>query len=325
MILTLLIGAALAAAPAPPRPNAPIIFKAAGFTPTAGKYLMCDRAASTARALEVRDMNGDGRLDAIVTEGGLECYGITDSRLRAPDQSPAGKWTQDLPTARGFPISSRPAPTAGPSSRSAAPASASPCCAGPARPLPIIASNMKASPAGARSRCSPVQRRDEQPREAGDGEPDPRADEDVGQKMVAARQLCRADRDRGRRERAQGARIIGGDRAGDRDDPRAMPRRHRAQPPVAAVALLQPIGLFVQRPRTRAVDTALARQLGDRRQRMRGEHPQSGAAKPVVPADQPGGDHPERDGDKRRLVAELGEAPHPAAGRHRPCSATPCA
>lgn len=68
------------------------IFKAAGFAPTAGRYLMCDK--QTPLGLETRDINGDGRLDAIVLDGGLECYGSSEAGFVILTRSAAGKWTR---------------------------------------------------------------------------------------------------------------------------------------------------------------------------------------------------------------------------------------
>ncbi|MES2903119.1 MAG: hypothetical protein V4696_02950 [Pseudomonadota bacterium] len=70
------------------------IFNAAGFAPSAGKYLMCDRR--TPLGLETRDFNGDKQLDALVIDGGLECYGSTESGfvLLTRSGSGSGKWTR---------------------------------------------------------------------------------------------------------------------------------------------------------------------------------------------------------------------------------------
>ena len=90
MIFALLLG--LAAAPAPTSAERAAIFRAAGFMPTAGKYLMCD--GRTPLGLETRDINGDGRLDALVLDSGLECYGSTESGFALLTRSAAGKWTK---------------------------------------------------------------------------------------------------------------------------------------------------------------------------------------------------------------------------------------
>lgn len=90
MIFALLLG--LAAAPAPANAERAAIFKAAGFAPTAGKHLMCDRR--TPLELEVRDINGDGRLDAMVLDGGIMCYGNTGAGFVLLTRSATGKWTK---------------------------------------------------------------------------------------------------------------------------------------------------------------------------------------------------------------------------------------
>ena len=90
MLLALLAG--LAAAAAPTSAERAAIFRAAGFTPTAGKYLMCDHR--TPLGLEVRDINGDGQPEAIVLDGGLECYGSTEAGFVLLTRSAAGKWTR---------------------------------------------------------------------------------------------------------------------------------------------------------------------------------------------------------------------------------------
>ena len=87
-MLALLIG--LAAATAPTSAERAAIFKAAGFTPTAGKYLMCD--GQTPLGLELHDVNGDGRPEAIVLDGGLDCYGSTEAGFVLLTRSAAGKW-----------------------------------------------------------------------------------------------------------------------------------------------------------------------------------------------------------------------------------------
>lgn len=68
------------------------IFKAAGHLPTAGRYLKCNRQQPL--ELETRDVNGDGRLDALVIDGGLECYGNTETGFTLLTRSPNGRWTK---------------------------------------------------------------------------------------------------------------------------------------------------------------------------------------------------------------------------------------
>lgn len=66
------------------------IFKAAGHVPTAGRYLMCDR--ETPLELETRDINGDGRLEAVVIDGGTECYRNTGAGFTLLTRTAAGRW-----------------------------------------------------------------------------------------------------------------------------------------------------------------------------------------------------------------------------------------
>ena len=89
-MLAMLMTMALAAAAVPTTAERAAIFKAAGFKPTAGRYLMCDRRTSL--GLEVRDINGDRRPDALVTDGGLECYGSTETGFVLLTKSPQGRW-----------------------------------------------------------------------------------------------------------------------------------------------------------------------------------------------------------------------------------------
>ena len=79
-----------AASPVSPAERA-AIFKAAGFAPTNGKWLMCDK--QTPLELEVRDINGDGRQDAVVMDGGSECYGHTEQGFVLLTKAANGPWT----------------------------------------------------------------------------------------------------------------------------------------------------------------------------------------------------------------------------------------
>lgn len=65
-------------------------FKAAGFIPTRGKYLACDPRQEA--EVEFRDLNGDGRLDAVVTNFGLECFGNTGQGWVLVTKEPSGTW-----------------------------------------------------------------------------------------------------------------------------------------------------------------------------------------------------------------------------------------
>jgi hypothetical protein len=89
-LLATLLALALQASASPAERTA--IFQAAGFTPTGGRYLMCD--GSTPLELELRDLNGDGRPEAIVTDGGLECYGNTGTGFVLLTRSKNGGWAK---------------------------------------------------------------------------------------------------------------------------------------------------------------------------------------------------------------------------------------
>jgi hypothetical protein len=89
--------AALFAAAVPSADEA-AIFKAAGFTRRAGKWRTdCDDPGSSGYepgAIETyRDLNGDGRPEAIVTEGGTFCYGNTGTGFWLLSKKANGDWT----------------------------------------------------------------------------------------------------------------------------------------------------------------------------------------------------------------------------------------
>lgn len=92
----LLLAAALAAT-APP-PEQPAIFKAAGFTRRGGAWKSgnCDGAESESYSpgtIETyRDLNGDGRPEAVVIEGGAICYGMTGMHFWLLSKQAAGGW-----------------------------------------------------------------------------------------------------------------------------------------------------------------------------------------------------------------------------------------
>lgn len=65
-------------------------FKAAGFTPTRGKYIACDKSSELQIAFS--DLNGDGRPDAVITDGGTECYGNTGTGYTIVTKDASGAW-----------------------------------------------------------------------------------------------------------------------------------------------------------------------------------------------------------------------------------------
>jgi hypothetical protein len=109
-------GARPATAPAPPPlaggaagnpADRAAAFRAAGFTPTRGKYLACDKSQEL--EIEVRDLNGDGRPDAVITDSGTECFGNTGTGYTLVTKDASGAWRKlfenqgvpDFQTTRG--------------------------------------------------------------------------------------------------------------------------------------------------------------------------------------------------------------------------------
>ena len=74
------------------------IFTAAGFHQRGGKWSSaCENPASEAydagKIESFDDLNGDGRHEAIVTEGGAFCYGAAGTGFTLLTSSASGKWT----------------------------------------------------------------------------------------------------------------------------------------------------------------------------------------------------------------------------------------
>ena len=96
-----------AATAPPPKPAVSVpadraaAFRAAGVTPVGGRYLACDK--SQEMQIEIRDLNGDGRPDAVITDGGTECYGMTGQGFTLVTNDANGAWrrlyqSQGIPT-----------------------------------------------------------------------------------------------------------------------------------------------------------------------------------------------------------------------------------
>jgi hypothetical protein len=68
----------------------PGAFRAAGFTQKGAQWIGCD-GKSTA-TIETRDINGDGRVDAIITESGAACYGNTGQGFYLMRKATDGSW-----------------------------------------------------------------------------------------------------------------------------------------------------------------------------------------------------------------------------------------
>ena len=70
------------------------VFKAAGAVQRKGMWLMCadDPNPSGATIEVVRDLNGDGRPEAVVTEGGTFCYGMSGTGFQLLSKQADGRW-----------------------------------------------------------------------------------------------------------------------------------------------------------------------------------------------------------------------------------------
>jgi hypothetical protein len=93
-MLALLIAAAISA----PASEQAAIFKAAGFSRNGDVWKSgnCESAESEsyqAGAIDTyRDLNGDGRPEAVVTEGGAICYGMTGTHFWLLSKQASGGW-----------------------------------------------------------------------------------------------------------------------------------------------------------------------------------------------------------------------------------------
>ena len=70
-------------------------FKAAGFTLKGKQWRNCDDPTPTyspGDVAEVRDLNGDGRPEAVITEGGTYCFGHTGAAYTVVSKQANGNW-----------------------------------------------------------------------------------------------------------------------------------------------------------------------------------------------------------------------------------------
>ena len=94
----LLAAAAVGADPAPaqlPPSDQAVAFLAAGFRQEGGKWRKCEdpTPSYSPGAVElVRDLNGDGRPEAVLVEGGTFCYGNTGQGYWLVTQQADGSW-----------------------------------------------------------------------------------------------------------------------------------------------------------------------------------------------------------------------------------------
>jgi hypothetical protein len=70
------------------------IFKAAGLRQRGGDWVGCDgNSTGSIEKGDIRDINGDGHPDAVVTEGGTACYGMTGQGFHLLSSNSNGHWT----------------------------------------------------------------------------------------------------------------------------------------------------------------------------------------------------------------------------------------
>ena len=70
------------------------VFKAAGAVKRGAKWVICtdDPQAEGAAIESVSDLNGDGRPEALITEGGMFCYGNTGAAFALVGEQADGSW-----------------------------------------------------------------------------------------------------------------------------------------------------------------------------------------------------------------------------------------
>jgi hypothetical protein len=76
-----------------------VVFKVAGAVLRQGKWIVCDPPADAgapepagAVIETVHDLNGDGRPEAVVMDGGSYCYGFTGAGFQLLSKQPDGGW-----------------------------------------------------------------------------------------------------------------------------------------------------------------------------------------------------------------------------------------
>jgi hypothetical protein len=99
---------AAAAPPAAPPPMATggaaadraAAFRAIGAVPVRGRYMACNKQGEM--EIEIRDLNGDGRPDAVIQDFGTECYGMTEQGFSIVTKDANGAWRR-LYNSQGIP------------------------------------------------------------------------------------------------------------------------------------------------------------------------------------------------------------------------------
>ena len=94
LALLLAVGAPFAQAPKVAPAERVAIMKAAGAIQRGGQWVVCaDDQNNSGAAIEfLRDLNGDGRSEALVTEGGTFCHGMTGAGYQLLSKRADGKW-----------------------------------------------------------------------------------------------------------------------------------------------------------------------------------------------------------------------------------------
>ena len=90
-LMSVSLGAQFAMAQSTNQADKAAIFAAAGFKNTNGSWR---GKCSLGHIPVIKDINGDGRLDAIVRDGGTECYGTTGVGFYLITMQKDGKWTR---------------------------------------------------------------------------------------------------------------------------------------------------------------------------------------------------------------------------------------
>jgi hypothetical protein len=95
-MMVVLFSASLLASPTKLSPaDEAAAFKAAGFKQNGKQWRNCEDSSPsyTPGAIEeVRDLNGDGRLEAVITESSSNCYGNTEAAYSLVGQQTDGTW-----------------------------------------------------------------------------------------------------------------------------------------------------------------------------------------------------------------------------------------
>lgn len=69
------------------------ILQAAGMRARGRDWVGCEgQSTASIEQGAVRDLNGDGALDAVVTESGIACYGQTEQGFHLLTRGPGGRW-----------------------------------------------------------------------------------------------------------------------------------------------------------------------------------------------------------------------------------------